>query len=99
MIFQTVNWLDSTKDLTSLQLPNVTAGAANGPGGATETTRLHIFAVSMLPAKGEGLALEVQFARTTNMWFEGTNKTQIVEATINNVGTEWILANQSVQVT
>lgn len=99
MIFQTVNWLDSTKELTSLQLPNVTDGAANGPGGATESTRLHIFAVSMLPATGEGAAVEVQFARTTNMWVEGTNKTQIVEATINNVGTEWILANQSVQVT
>ncbi|KFZ18666.1 hypothetical protein V501_01083 [Pseudogymnoascus sp. VKM F-4519 (FW-2642)] len=98
MIFQTVNWLDSTKELTSLQLPNVTVGTGNGRGGASEQTRLHIFAVSMIPAKGHGLALDVQYARSTNMWFEGTNKTQIVEATINNVGTEWILAKNGVKV-
>lgn len=99
MIFQTINWLDSTKELSSLQLPNLASGAGNGPGGAAEGARLHIFAVSMIPAGGDGLSLEVQYARTTNMWYEGTNKTQIVEATINNVGTDWILANQSVQVT
>ena len=98
MIFQTVNWLDSTKELTSLRLPNVTVGAGNGPGGTSEQTRLHIFAVSMIPAMGRGLALDVQYARSTNIWFEGTNKTQIVEATINNVGTEWILAKNGVKV-
>ena len=98
MIFQTINWLDSTKELTSLQLPNATQGSANGPGGASEETRLHIFSVSLIPARGEGVTLDVQYARSTNKWFEGTNKTQIVEATINNVGTEWILANNSVKV-
>jgi alpha-L-fucosidase len=98
MIFQTINWLDSTKDLVSLQLPNVTAGAANGPGGAEEETRLHIFAVSMVPATGSGIKLDVQYARSTKMWIEGTNKTQIVEARINNVGNEWVLANNSVKV-
>jgi alpha-L-fucosidase len=99
MIFQTINWLDSTKELVSLQLPNVTAGAANGPGGAEEETRLHIFAVSMVPATGSGIKLDVQYARSTKMWIEGTNKTQIVEARINNVGNEWVLANNSVKVT
>ena len=99
MIFETVNWLDSTKELTGLQLPNVTDGAASGPGGASEETRLHIFAVSMIPARGEGPSLDVQYARSTNMWFEGTNKVQIVEATINNVGTEWITAKHGVKVT
>jgi alpha-L-fucosidase len=99
MIFQTINWLDSSKDLVSLQLPNVSAGAANGPGGAAQDTRLHIFAVTMVPATGSGISLEVQQARSTQMWIEGTNKTQIVEVTVNNVGDEWVLANNSVKVT
>jgi alpha-L-fucosidase len=101
-IFQTINWLDSSKDLTSIQLPNVTQGANGGPGGASEDTRLHIFAVSLIQATGTNSSesvLDVQYARSTNTWFEGTNKTQIFEATINNVGSQWILANQSVQVT
>ncbi|KAK4502875.1 hypothetical protein PRZ48_006301 [Zasmidium cellare] len=99
MIFQTTNWLDSTKDIASIQLPNVTAGAGNGPGGATQDTRLHIFAVSLVPATGSGISLEVQHARSTNTWLEGTDKTQIFEVTVNNVGDEWILANNSVKVT
>lgn len=99
MIFQTITRLDSNKELVSLQLPNVTAGAANGPGGATEETRLHIFAVSMVPATGTGVKLDVQYARSTKMWIEGTNKTQIVEVRVNNVGDEWVLANSSVRVT
>ena len=99
MVFQTINWLDSTKELVSLQLPNVTVGAANGPGGAAEEARLHIFAVSMVPATGSGIALDVQQARSTKMWIEGTNKTQIVQVTVNNVGDQWVLANNSVKVT
>lgn len=99
MIFQTINWLDSSKDLVSIQLPNVTAGASNGPGGATQETRLHIFAVTMIPATGSGISLEVQHARSTNTWMEGSDKTQIFEITVNNVGKQWVLANNSVKVT
>lgn len=98
-IFRVSTWLDSTKELTSLKLPNVTTGAANGPLGQVEDTRLHIFAVSMLPATGEGVSLGIQLARSTNTWVEGTNKTQIFEAVVNNIGTKWVLANQSVSVT
>lgn len=98
MIFQTINWLDSTKELVSLQLPNVTVGAFNGPGGATEEARLHLFSLSLLPATGSGLALDIQYARSTQMWIEGTNKTQIVEVTVNNVGTNWVLASNSATV-
>lgn len=98
MIFQTINWLDSSKDLVSIQLPNVTAGAANGPGGATQETRLHIFSVSMVPATGSGISLEIQHARSTNMWMEGSDKTQIFEVTVNNAGEDWVLANNSVKV-
>lgn len=99
MIFQSVTWLDSSKELISLQLPNVTSGASGDPGGETQETRLHIFAVTLHPATGTGISLEVQYARSTQMWIEGTNKTQIVEAVINNVGEDWVLANNSVRVT
>ncbi|KAK5114808.1 hypothetical protein LTR85_010121 [Meristemomyces frigidus] len=98
MIFQIINWLDSSKELVSLQLPNVIAGAANGPGGAAEDTRLHIFAVSMIPTTGSVAQLEVQYARSTQMWMEGTNKTQMFEITINNVGEGWVLANNTVRL-
>ena len=63
MIFQTINWLDSTKHLVGLQLTNVTIGAGNGPLGASQDTRLHIFAVSLVPAKASGVGLAVQYAR------------------------------------
>lgn len=105
MIFRVTAWLDGSRVLTGLQLPNVTSGASSDPGGEALDTRLHVFAVSMLPAtiggddSGSGYSLQVQLARSTNTWLEGTNKTQIFEATVNNVGTEWILANQSVTLT
>lgn len=99
MIFQTVNWLDSTKELVSLQLPNVTAGSSTDPGGEAIDTRLHIFAATMIPATETGISLDVQYARSTKMWMEGTNKTQIFEVYINNMGDEWVLANNSVRVT
>jgi len=102
MIFHTANWIDSSKDLVELHLPNVRSGAGSGPGGRPSRTRLHIFAVTLVPAKSDnpgGVSLHVEFARSTNTWFEGTNKTQIFEATVNNVGQQWILANQSVRLT
>lgn len=98
MIYQTINWLDSTKELVSIILPNVTAGSNSGPGGAAVKTRLHIFSVSSLPATGSNIDLEVQYARSTQLWMEDTSKTQIIEVVINNVGSEWVLSNNSVQV-
>ncbi|KJY00675.1 alpha-l-fucosidase like protein [Zymoseptoria brevis] len=77
MIFQSINRLDSTKDLVSLTLPNVTAVTANGTG----------------------VDLDIQLARTTQIWMEGTDKTQIVEVRVDNVGQEWVLAEHSVKVT
>ena len=104
MIFRTTHWIDSSKDLVEVKLPNVRSGTGSGPGGGASRTRMHVFAVTLIPAKAkangsEEVSLHVEFARSTNTWFEGTNKTQIFEATINNVGTQWILANQSVRVT
>ncbi|KAJ6192144.1 glycoside hydrolase superfamily [Bipolaris maydis] len=98
-IFRTVNWLDSTKKLAQLKLPNVTSGAANGPGGVTQNTRLHIFALSLVPANiSTGAMLEVQLARSTNSWLDGSNM-QIFEAIILNVGTQWVLPEHSVLIT
>lgn len=99
MFYQTINWIDSTKELVSLTLPNVTDGSNSGPGGAAIKTRLHLFSVSVLPATGTSIDLEVQYARSTQSWFPDTNKTQIVEVIVNNVGSEWVLANNSVKVT
>ena len=98
-IYQSTIRLDATKELVSLQLPNVSSGAGGGPLGASEDTRLHVFSVSLLPAIGTGIALEVQYARSTQMWMEGTNKTQIFEVVVNNVGDEWVLANNTVRLT
>ena len=104
-IFQTVNWLDDTKQLVNLQLPNVTAGSNNGPGGAAIDTRLHIFSVSLLPlaaAKSNGTSgpqLEIQYARSTQKWMEGTNQTQIFEVLVNNVGPRfWVESSSPVTV-
>lgn len=84
MFYQTINWLDSTKQLVSLTLPTV--------------NKLHIFSLSMLPATGSAINLKVQMARTTQLWLPNTNKTQIVEVIIDNVGSEWVLANNTVKV-
>jgi alpha-L-fucosidase len=70
----------------------------SGPGGAAIKTRLHIFSLSMLPTIGSAIDPEIQFARTTQLWLPGTNKTHIVEVIINNVGSGWVLANDSVKV-
>jgi alpha-L-fucosidase len=64
MVYQTINWIDSTKELVSLTLPNVTAGSNSSPGGAAVKIRLHIFSLSVLPAIGSATDLEIQFART-----------------------------------
>lgn len=66
-IFSMATWLNSTQELTKLQLPNVTTGNFNRPLGGYKDTRLHIFAVSMIPATDEGVGLGVQLARSTNM--------------------------------
>ena len=86
-IFQTINWLDSSKELVSLDLPKV--------------SEIHIFALSLSPASdlhSSGSQLEVQFARSTQKWIDGTDKTQIIEIVVNNVGSEFVLGHQSVSL-
>lgn len=101
-IFQTINWLDSSKELVALTLPNSTEGASTSPGGASVDTKLHIFALSMLPVPAkasQSIHLETQYARSTQKWIEGTNKTQIIEVLVNNVGSSFALRDHSVHVT
>lgn len=102
-IFQTVNWLDSSKELKSIVLPDVKAGSDSGPGGAAISTRLHIFALSLVSvppsSSSQALRLEIQYARSTQKWIDGTNKTQIFEVLVNNVGSSWVLAKNSVKIT
>jgi alpha-L-fucosidase len=98
-IFQTINWLDSSKELVSLTLPDISGGAETSPGGAAIGTRLHIFALSLSPVTNLpscGPQLEVQYARSTQKWIDGTNKTQIIEVLVNNVGSDFVLRNHSV---
>lgn len=72
---------------------------ADTAGGAKQNTRLHIFAVSLVPATiSTEILLQVQLARGTNAWFEGTD-VQIFEAIIINVSTEWVLPEHHVLVT
>lgn len=98
-IFQTDTWLDGSRNLTSITLP-IATGADSGPGGSGIDTRLHIFSISLLPVSDlPGLQLEVQQARTTQKWIEGTNKTQIVEVIVNNVGDEWVTRENAVNIT
>ncbi|KAF2466114.1 glycoside hydrolase [Lindgomyces ingoldianus] len=99
-IFRTSNWLDSSKELDSLILPNVTGGSATNPGGAEIKARLHIFALTLVPAvtTANGHVVSVQYARSTQKWLEGSNKTQVFEVTINNAGSEHVTGNNSVTV-
>lgn len=100
-IFQTVNWLDSSKDLVALRFPNTSSGSSTAPGGASIDTKLHIFALSMLPVSkhnSNSPKLEIQYARSTQKWMEGTGKVQIVEVLVNNVGSSFVLRSNNVRV-
>lgn len=102
MIFEASASLDASKEMVSLTLPDVTGGSANAPKGGAITNRLHIFSLSLLPAssgkKQNATELEVQYARTTQKWITGSNKVQIVEVVVNNIGAGWIKKGSYVEV-
>lgn len=100
-IFQTVNWLDSSKELVSLTFPATASGSSTSPGGASVKTKLHVFALSMFPAStsdSHAIKLEIQYARSTNKWIDDTDKVQIVEVLANNVGSSFVLRDDNVRV-
>ncbi|KAJ5586616.1 hypothetical protein N7450_006403 [Penicillium hetheringtonii] len=99
-IFQTINWLDSSKELISLKFPETSSGSSTEPGGAGVDTKLHVFALSLMPAAHDSriAKLETQYARSTQKWFDGSDKIQIIEILVNNIGSSFILRNNSVEV-
>lgn len=100
-IFQTINWLDSSRELVSLTFPKSLSGSSTSPGGASVDTKLHVFALSMLPVSTQNsysIHLETQYARSTQKWMEETGKVQIVEVLVNNFGSSFALRNDSVRV-
>ncbi|CAG7920291.1 unnamed protein product [Penicillium olsonii] len=99
-IFQTVSWLDSSKELVSFSWPNSSTGSSTEPGGAALDTKLHIFALSLLPAAflSNSPCLEIQYARSTQKWLEGSEKMQVVEVIINNKGSSVVHTEHQVTV-
>lgn len=89
-IYHVTAALDYTKTLKSVSLPN-TAGDAN----------LHIFSMSLMEFSNgtEGAKLAVEYARSTRKWVEGSDKIQIVEAVIDNVGSKPLVAENAVEIT
>jgi alpha-L-fucosidase len=81
-------WLDPARSAVSITLPDV------GPAQAGSTA-LHVFALSLQPAV-HGRALQLRTAASTDNLLDP--RTQSVEATVVNVGTEWIGASDAVRV-
>ncbi|KAI0127263.1 alpha-l-fucosidase [Xylariales sp. AK1849] len=91
-IFQAVAWLDSSKNLTSVQMPT-----------SDDFNRLHIFAITISPTlsidNSSGPQLNVQYARSTKKWVENDASTQVFEVTVTNAGErDWVLADDSVEI-
>ena len=100
--FEVTARLDPSKELVGLSLPNITRGNAAAPGGSLITNRLHIFSCSLLKASNETSAdtkLKIQYARSTQKWLPDTDKEQIIELIVNNVGDGWVKAPAYVNVT
>lgn len=102
-IYETVHLLDPSKELVSITLPNIsTSSNTGGNDSPTFHTRLHIFSLSMWPAKTLKAStmpqLEIQYARSSTNWIPGLNRTQIFEVVVNNIGKDnWVL-DESIQV-
>lgn len=77
-IFEFTGSLDPTKTLAAVQLPmanNVTVG------------RIHVFSMSVWESEAAN-SVQIQSVRPTQKWTEGGS--QVVEVTINNIGTECV---------
>lgn len=81
-------WLDPTRDAAGITLP-----ATNPP--QPDKSSLHVFALTMQPA-ATGKALVVRGARSTTKLLTG--EVQAVEATVVNLGDEWVTPQDAVSV-
>lgn len=77
-IFEFTGYLDPAKTLAAVRLP-VADNATEG--------RVHVFSMSLLVAEAAA-AVEVQSVRPTQKWTEAG--AQVVEITVNNVGSECV---------
>jgi alpha-L-fucosidase len=81
-------WLDPTRDAVGITLPTTNPAQA-------DLSSLHVFALTMQPA-ATGKALAIRGARSTPKLLSGD--IQAVEATVVNLGDEWITAQDAVTV-
>ncbi|AHI01162.1 alpha-L-fucosidase [Kutzneria albida] len=82
-------WLDAGRDAVAITLPTTNPAQAN-------KSSLHVFALSLQPAV-TGKAVVVRTARSTTGLL-GEGGAQSVEATVLNLGTEWITAADGLAV-
>lgn len=81
-------WLDPSRDAVGLTLPTTNPAQAG-------RSSLHVFALTVQPA-ATGKALAIRGARSTPKLLSGD--IQAVEATVVNLGDEWITAQDAVTV-
>ncbi|KAJ4302906.1 hypothetical protein N0V90_001797 [Kalmusia sp. IMI 367209] len=80
-IFELEATLTPGKQLTAITLPNTTNST---------TGRIHVFAVSLWEVD-TGSSLGIQSVKPTQKWIDyGGKRSQVVEVTVNNAGTECI---------
>jgi alpha-L-fucosidase len=81
-------WMDASREAVSVTLP-VTKPAQEGQ------TSLHVFALTAQPA-AKGKALTLRSSRSTTKLLSGN--VQAIEATVTNLGDEWITDRDNVTV-
>jgi alpha-L-fucosidase len=81
-------WLDSSRDAVAITLPTTNPAQAG-------LSSLHVFALSAQPA-ATGKAPAIRGARSTTRLLQGGE--QAVEATVVNLGDEWITERDAVSV-
>jgi alpha-L-fucosidase len=86
-------WLDASRTATALTLPTTAPPAPN-------VSSLHVFALSVQPVV-TGYAVRVRAAASTTRQIPAGNgkRAQVVDATIVNLGTEWITRSRPLTVT
>jgi alpha-L-fucosidase len=85
-------WLDPDRTATVITLPTTSAPSAG-------VSSLHVFALSLQPVV-TGYAVRIMnAASTTKQLSPGGNRAQVVQATVVNVGSEWITPQRPLTVT
>jgi alpha-L-fucosidase len=92
-VFPLSVWLDPSREATSITLPTTATPAAG-------TSSLHLFALSLQPAV-PGYAVRVTDAASTTkrMAASGGRQVQVVQATVQNLGDQWLSPDHRATVT